>query len=416
MPAWLQTVLTSNVTWAVAALAVAYLLTLGGIPIYTWWERRGAGLIQRRPGPNRRGPYGLIQPIADAVKLAVKEDVVPEGAHGLFHALAPMLVMTVALTTFAVIPWSGNVSLFGKSFRLQVADLNFGLIYILAISSIGVYGVALAGWASNNKYSLLGGLRSAAQMISYEVAMGLAVACMFLVFQTVKLDQMIDAQVGPLWHWGVFKAPLAFLIFVAAAYAETNRVPFDLPEAESEIVAGYHTEYSSLRFGLFYMGEYVHMAITAAVTVIVFFGGWRLPWVTTVGRYGSLLPWFLFLISIVSVIVAWDTMRPARRAVTKGNILFALILAATALVSIGLGLFLLVSHVPPWAVSLSAVVSQLLVFLVKFIVLFWMFIWIRWTMPRMRYDQLMRLGWKVLLPIGLANLALTSVAVLLGWI
>jgi len=416
MPEWLQSILTSNWTWGILALVVGYLLALVGVPIYIVMERRGAGLIQRRPGPNRRGPYGLIQPIADAVKLAVKEDFVPEGAHRFLHALAPMIVMTVALTTFAVIPWSGDFVLFGETLRLQLADLNFGLIYILAIASLGVYGVTLAGWSSNNKYSLLGGLRAGAQMVSYEIAMSLAVVAMFLLYDSVKLDEMIVGQAGPVWKWGVFQAPLAFLIFLAASYAEANRVPFDLPEAESEIVAGYHLEYSSFRFGLFYMGEYAHMAITAVLTVVLFFGGWQLPWIRETASYGKVFPWLLVPAALLCLVLAWDTMRPKRRVATKGNALLALLLlgaaGACALIAGGLWFY---GDVPAWAWSLCGVVTQVLVLMLKFVVVFWLFIWVRWTFPRMRYDQLMRLGWKILLPLGLINIGITAVLVLMGW-
>ncbi len=420
MPAWIQSVLTSKVTWAVAAGVVAYLLTLVGLVIYTWWERRGAALIQRRPGPNRRGPYGLMQAVADAVKLAVKEDVVPEGASPYLHALAPMLVMTVALTTFAVIPWSGDFVLFGETFRLQVADLNFGILFILAISSLAVHGVALAGWSSNNKYSLLGGLRSGAQMVSYEIGLGLSVVALLLIYNTVKLDEMVLMQTGPIWRWGVVKAPVAFLIFMVASYAETNRVPFDLVEADSEIVAGFHTEYSSLRFGLFYMGEYVHMAVAAVLMVILFFGGWHIPWADELlgsHAYAKMFPWFMLGIAVVCGMIAWDTRKPERRKYTRGNILFAVLLTAAAvcmLVLAGLYWTFDVIEQLPWLASISGMLSQLMVLVAKFLFFFWLFIWVRWTVPRFRYDQLMKLGWKVMLPLSLVNIAVTSVLVLTG--
>lgn len=419
MPEWLQSVLTSNYTWAVVAGFVAYAVTLMGIPVYTWWERRGAGLIQRRPGPNRRGPYGLIQAIADAIKLAVKEDVVPAGANKWLHALAPMIVMTVALTTFAVIPFSGDFVLFGESFRLQVADLNFGIIFILAISSLSVHGVALAGWSSNSKYALLGGLRSGAQMISYEIALGLAVVGVMLVYGSVELSGMVADQAGAVWHWGVFQAPLAFLIFLVANYAETNRVPFDLVEADSEIVAGFHTEYSSLRFGLFYMGEYVHMAVSAVLVAVLFFGGWHIPWVEEHATYASLFPWLAFAGAAVCLLIAWDTMKPRRRKFQKGNAILAVLLVAAAVLAVATGGAYLAFDVGgrmPNLAALAGVCVQLAVLLVKFLFFFWLFIWVRWTLPRFRYDQLMRLGWKVLLPLALVNIGVTSVLVLAGWL
>jgi NADH-quinone oxidoreductase subunit H len=414
-----QTVLTSNITWAVAAVVVAYIFALVGLPVYTWLERRGAALIQLRPGPNRRGPYGLVQPIADAVKLAVKEDVVPEGANKWIHAAAPMVGMVVALTTFAVIPWSGDFELFGTTHRLQVADLNFGIIFILAISSLGVYSAALAGWSSNNKYSLLGGLRAGAQMVSYEISMGLAVVGLILVYGSVKLHPMVMAQSGAVWHWGIFQAPLAFLIFFVASYAETNRVPFDITEAESEIVAGFFTEYSSFRFALFYMGEYVHMAITAVLTVVLFCGGWHIPWAEDIfgpSPYATLFPWLMLVIMAGCIALAWDVIRPRRMVHTKGNKIFSGILLAAAFASfLAVVLFINYGSVP-WFAALAGVFTQVMVLAVKFLFFFWMFIWIRWTVPRVRYDQLMKLGWKVLLPLAIFNVGATSVLILMGWL
>ncbi len=419
MPEWIQSILTSNLFWAIMAGLVAYGLTLFGIPVYTWWERRGAALIQRRPGPNRRGPYGLVQAIADAVKLAVKEDVVPAGANKWLHAVAPMIVMVVALTIFAVIPWSGDFTLFGQTFRLQVADLNFGIIFILAISSLAVYGVALAGWSSNNKYSLLGGLRAGAQMISYEISMGLAVVALILVYDTVKLDGMVADQAGSLLHWGLFQAPLAFIIFITATYAETNRVPFDLVEADSEIVAGFHTEYSSLRFGLFYMGEYVHMAVSAVLIVVLFFGGWHIPWAGEIfgaHPYSTLFPWMMIAAALLCLLLAWDTSRLKRKVFTRGNTIFAVILAGIALMLIALAAVYWTNTGVEWIAALAGMFTQLGVLVVKFLFFFWLFIWVRWTLPRFRYDQLMRLGWKVMLPLALFNIGITSLLVLAGWL
>lgn len=417
MPQWLQTTLTSNWFWAVLALVVGYAVTLMGLPVYTWWERRGAGLLQMRPGPNRRGPYGIVQAIADAVKLAMKEDFVPAGANRLLHALAPMIIMTVALTTFAVVPWTGDVRLLGTTVRLQVADLNVGILFVLAISSLAVHGIALAGWSSNNKYSLLGGLRGAAQMVSYEIAMGLALVAVIMVTGSVSIHQMVADQAGPIWKWGICQAPLAFIIYLVASYAEANRVPFDLPEAESEIVAGYHTEYSSLRFGLFYMGEYVHMAVSAALMTLLFFGGWHLPWAEKLlgpQAYSRLFPWLLGGGAVVLLLLAWDVNRPRRRRFSRGNGIMAVLCLLVALAFLVLAFIVGANTSIAWVAALASLGSQLLVMLVKFLFFFWLFIWVRWTLPRFRYDQLMRLGWKVLLPLGLFNIALTAVLVLAG--
>jgi NADH-quinone oxidoreductase subunit H len=375
-------------------------------------------MIQQRPGPNRRGPYGLLQLVADAIKLALKEDIVPAGANKWLHGAAPMITVVVALSTFAVIPFSLDFELFGETLRLQVADLNFGIIYILAISSISVYSGTLAGWSSNNKYSLMGGLRAGAQMISYEIALGLAVVSMLLIYGSVLLSDMLVAQSGPIWNWGVFQAPLGFFIYLLAVYAETNRTPFDLVEADSEIVAGFFTEYSSFKFTLFFMGEYMHMAIAAVLVAVLFFGGSNIPWAVA-ETYPAAFPYLMFAIAALMGLLAWDTNRPKRRVHTKGNTVFMVILLIGAAVCALLGIAYLNSDVAgemPWLATLCGVLVQVAVLLAKFAFFFWLFIWVRWTVPRFRYDQLMNLGWKFLLPLALLNLAVTSVLVLKGWL
>jgi len=256
-------------------------------------------------------------------------------------------------------------------------------------------------------------------MVSYEIALGLAVVGMVLVYGTLKLNLMVAGQEGSLFQWGLFQAPLAFLIYMVATYAETNRVPFDLVEADSEIVAGFHTEYSSLRFGLFYMGEYVHMAVSAVLTVILFFGGYHVPWAHTLfgtTPYATLFPWVMAALAALCLALAWDTSRPKRRALTQGNMIFAAILVAVAggalLLATLYGLFYDVA----WFAALCSMVTQVAVLVVKFLFFFWLFIWVRWTVPRFRYDQLMKLGWKVMLPLALFNIGLTSVLVLAGWL
>jgi NADH-quinone oxidoreductase subunit H len=418
MPEWVQEVLTSKIAWAVGALIVGYVFALVGVPIYVWWERRGAAVIQQRPGPNRRGPYGLLQVVADAIKLGLKEDVVPSAANKWLHGVAPMITVMVALCVFAVIPFSLDVTLFGDTFRLQVADLNFGIIYVLAISSISVYSGTLAGWSSNNKYSLLGGLRAGAQMISYEIAMGLAVVSILLAYGSVRMSDMVAAQAGSIWNWGVFQVPIGFLIYIIAAYAETNRTPFDLVEADSELVAGFFTEYSSFKFGLFFVGEYMHQAIASVLIAVLFFGGANLPWADA-DTYPALFPYLMFIVAGLMGLLALDTSRPKRRVYSQGNLIFAGLLAAAAGVCILMGLHFVFNDVAaetPWLATLAGVVVQLATLVAKFAFFFWLFIWVRWTVPRFRYDQLMNLGWKVLLPLGLFNIALTSVLVLGGWI
>ena len=305
-------------------------------------ERRVSAFMQGRIGPNRVGPKGLLQPLADGVKFLTKEDIIPDGVDKPIFILSPAIVLIPALMTFAVIPFGSNISLFGRNISLQVADVNVGILYILALTSVGVYGIVLAGWSSNNKYSMLGGLRSAAQLISYELAMGLAIVSIILLDGSLKLNDIVSSQQGSLFSWYIFKQPLAFLIFLIATYAETNRLPFDMAEAEQELIGGYHTEYSSMKFAMFFMAEYANMITAAALTVTLFFGGWDVPFVDerSLGLVGGLL-------SILSFIVK-------------------------------MGFFL------------------------------FLFIWTRWTFPRFRYDQLMKLGWKVMLPLALLNIFITA--------
>jgi NADH-quinone oxidoreductase subunit H len=305
-------------------------------------ERRISAFIQGRLGPNRVGPHGLLQPIADGIKFLMKEDIIPAGVDKPIYLLAPAMLLIPALMTFAVIPFGSDITLFGRNIPLQVADVNVGILYILALTSIGVYGLVLAGWASNSKYPLIGGLRSSAQLISYELTMGLAIVSIVLLSGSLRLNDIISQQQGHFLSWNVFKQPLAFLIFLIAVYAETNRLPFDLTEAEQELVGGYHTEYSSMKFAMFYMAEYANMITAAALTVTLFFGGWDLPFLneTSMGMLGVVL-------------------------------------------------------------SVAAFILKTAFFL-------FLFIWVRWTFPRFRYDQLMNLGWKVMLPLALFNIFITA--------
>jgi NADH-quinone oxidoreductase subunit H len=309
-------------------------------------ERRVGAFIQNRLGPNRVGPFGLLQPIADVVKLLVKEDIVPTAANKTIHDLAPVISITVALSTFAVIPLGDTITLFGRPIKLMVADVNIGILYIVALTSLGVYGITLSGWSSNNKYSLLGGLRSSAQMISYELSLGLSIIGVLMVAGTLQLDKIVQAQYG--WKWNLFLQPVGFITFVVASFAETNRLPFDLPEAEPELVGGYHTEYSGIKFGLFFLAEYANMITASAVIATLYLGGWQFPYLQTFG-------------------------------------------------------------LSDLAVSLLQIVT----FMAKVALVLFFFIWVRWTIPRFRYDQLMNLGWKVMLPLSLLNVLGTGVGILL---
>jgi NADH-quinone oxidoreductase subunit H len=316
------------------------LAVLGVLPLVIWVERRGAGLIQDRPGPNRVGPWGLLQPLADVVKLFFKEDVILSAADRTLYILAPCVALLTALMTFAVIPYGAPVTLDGREIPLIGSDMSIGVLYMFAIGSLAVYGLVLAGWASNNKFSLMGGIRAGAQVISYELAMTAAAAGVILVAGSFRLSDIVGMQAGSwlgiLPRWNAFTQPVGFLIFFTATFAETNRNPFDLPEAEAELVAGYHTEYSSMKFAIFYMTEYMHMIVVSALTVTLYLGGWTLPGFHPAGLLGTL----------------------ASMAVFAGKTAF----------------------------------------------LVWIFIWVRWTLPRFRFDQLMRLGWKTALPVALVNL------------
>jgi len=322
-------------------IVLVMLVVLTTVANLVYAERKVSAFIQNRIGPNRVGPWGLLQAPADVLKLFIKEDIVPAKANKFVHTLAPIISIVVAMTTIAVVPFGDKIVLFGREIKLLIADVNIGVLYILAMTSLGVYGITLSGWASNNKYSLLGGLRSTAQMISYELAMGLSVVGVIMVAGSLRLDRIVELQAGLAWN--AFLTPIGFITFLVASFAETNRLPFDLPEAEPELVGGYHTEYSGMKFGTFFLAEYANMITSSALIVTLFLGGWQFPYLQSFGLPGQ---W-------VSVI-------------------------------------------------------QILTFVVKVLFVLFFYIWIRWTIPRFRYDQLMNLGWKVMLPLGLLNLVVTG--------
>lgn len=333
-----------DVWWLVLAKAVFVFVFLVVMTLFTiWWERRVVARMQHRIGPNRLGPFGLLQSLADGIKLALKEDIIPKAAEKVVFILAPIIATIPAFMAFAVIPFGPRVSIAGHQTNLQLTDLPVAVLYILAVASVGIYGIVLAGWSSGSTYPLLGGLRSSAQMISYEVAMGLAFVGVFLYAGSMSTSQIVAAQ-DKLWY-AVLLAP-SFVIYVIAMVGETNRAPFDLPEAEGELVGGFHTEYSSLKFALFFLAEYVNMVTVSALATTLFLGGWQAPW--PIGGpiwQGANDGWWPLL---------WFT-------------------------------------------------GKLLLFL-------FFFIWLRGTLPRLRYDQFMRLGWKVLIPAALAWLVLLATA------
>ncbi len=419
----------------------APLFVMNIVPLLIWGERKGAAYIQDRPGPNRAHilgirAAGLVHTLNDVVKLIVKEDIIPGHVNRFYWALAPVIAMSVALCTFIVVP-------FGDSFmgyQLKVSDIDGGLLFVLALTSLGVYGVMLAGWASNNKFSLMGGLRASAQMVSYELAMGLSAVVVFLMSGTVSLSEIAAQQGQPLnlfglveipgFNWNVFSIPgfLAFILFWVSAFAECNRTPFDLPEGEAELVAGYHTEYSSLRFALFFMAEYANMIVASAVTATLFFGGYNIPFLNgeALRAHADLLlmaagggaPLFLAF-----AYIAWQRrLRPFYQALPADDIrhrepkFWVVVWVGAALAHLaiaGLGATGIVGSFEMGGYMIGqevvALIAQVTALAVKVLIGSWVFIWVRWTLPRFRYDQLMDLGWKRMLPVALFNVFLAAV-------
>ena len=349
-----------DVGLSVLKIAVILLFMLNVTPIMVWVERRGSALIQDRPGPNRVGPFGLFQSLADALKFLMKEDVVPAQAHKWLYTIAPAFGLIPAMTTIAVVPWGRTFRLpGGRLFEPIIADVGVGILLIFALASLAVYGVTIAGWSSSNKFSLFGGVRASAQMISYELSLTLAAVSALMVAGSLRLTDVVWRQTGYFvlfdtlkWPaWNVFSPAMwiSFVIFSVSAFAETNRLPFDFAEAEAELVAGYHTEYSSMKFALFFMAEYMSMATMSAVVVTLYLGGWDIPW------YNE----------------------------------------------------------PPTALGF---VLSALMFVAKVSFLLFVFVWVRWTIPRLKYDLLMRLGWKVFLPLAVVNIVIVAFFIMRGWL
>ncbi len=332
--------------WVIKSLIIILVLT-GGFAYVTLYERKVLARIQARVGPNRAGPFGLLQPVADGIKLIFKEELTPAGADKLLFTLAPVITVIPALVVTAVIPWGETITLFGKTYTLYLTDVNVAILYIMAVTSISVYGITLAGWSSNNKYATLGGLRATAQMISYELALGLSFVGPILLTGSMSMLEIVRAQQG---LWFIFLQPAGFVLFLAASLAEVNRAPFDMPEAEQELTAGYHAEYSGMKFALFFMAEYIKMIAVSMIGATLFLGGYLSPLAMLSG-----LP-----------VIGW---------------LFA--------------------SGPHW------------LFLKVVVWLFFM-IWVRATLPRIRYDRLMQLGWKIMFPLGLVNVIVTAAVVVLA--
>ena len=327
-------------------LVVVVVFASLGIAMYTTFaERKVAAILQDRRGPNRAGPFGLLQPLADGMKLFFKEEIIPNFSSKFLFVMGPALAMLTACMTSAVIPWGDKIDFFGRSVDLQIADVNIGILYVFGVVSLGVYGIMIGSWASNNKFSLMGGLRAASQIISYELAMGISLIALLMITGTLSLKEMVVQQQHG--YWNVVLQPLGFLIFLVCAFAECNRTPFDLPEAENELIGGYHTEYSSMKLGFYLFSEYINMFISSVIMATLFFGGYDIPF--------------------------FD------ESVLAPNL--AAILGIVALMT-------------------------------KVIAFIFLFMWVRWTIPRFRYDQLMHLGWRILIPLALFNMLATGGVIL----
>jgi NADH-quinone oxidoreductase subunit H len=380
---------------------IAFVL-LTALAYIQWVERKVIAHVQVRMGPSRVGPHGLLQPLADVIKLITKEGVLPPHVNKVFYLAAPVLAVFMALISISVIPFGTSITVMGHKTMMELADVNVGILLILAVSSMGVYGIALAGWSSNNKYSLLGGLRSSAQMISYELPMSLAIAAPLLSAGSLSLRAIVNSQHGS-WHliphWAIFAFPapqiFSFIIFMIAAFAETNRIPFDLPEAENELVAGFHVEYSSMKFAAFFMAEYANMVTVCCVATLLFLGGWHPLWPV---RWGSnfAAPALFAFAGAICIYHGINYVRPFDRITLP---VFGVIFLGCA------GIFLIPQGV--------AILTPIFWFLAKVSFLLFVFIWIRATLPRFRYDQLMSFAWKFLFPVALVNLLVTGFLVAL---
>jgi NADH-quinone oxidoreductase subunit H len=327
---------------------IIFAITLAIAAYSTYGERKIAAFLQDRIGPNRAGPFGIWQPLADGLKMLFKEDFAPEASSRFLFVLGPSITMMCALMTGVVIPWGQNLTIAGHTFSLTITDLNIGVLYVFGVISIGVYGIMIGGWASNNKFSLMGAIRASSQVISYELSMGLALIGLLMITGTLSLKEISAQQHG--WHWYVLYQPVGFIIFLVCAFAETSRTPFDLPECETELVGGYHTEYSSMKLGFYLFAEYINMFISSALMATLYFGGYNFPFMGHMAAAG-----------------------------VSPNVITLL------------GTFFL---------------------FMKIFAFIFFFMWVRWTIPRFRYDQLMNLGWKILIPLAIANLVVTAAVML----
>jgi len=344
--------LAIDMAFILEKLILIVIVVMGSLVIAmytTYAERKVAAILQDRRGPNRAGPFGILQPVADGLKLFFKEEIIPNFSSKFLFILGPAMAMLTAIMTGAIVPWGDHVNFFGRTISLQVADVNVGILYVFGVVSLGVYGIMIGGWASNNKYSLLGGLRAASQIISYELAMGISLIALLMVTGTLSLREMVVQQQQG-W-WNILYQPLGFLIFLICAFAECNRTPFDLPEAENELIGGYHTEYSSMKLGFYLFSEYINMFVSSVVMSTLFFGGYDLLPFVDESAWGLSANWMALI-------------------------------------------------------GIAALMAKVCFFL-------FLFMWVRWTIPRFRYDQLMKLGWRILIPLALVNMLVTGAVILM---
>ncbi|HEY3402380.1 MAG TPA: NADH-quinone oxidoreductase subunit NuoH [Ohtaekwangia sp.] len=344
--------MTAFFTFKLILVVVVFTVTLLVAAYSTYAERKVAAFLQDRVGPDRAGPFGILQPLADGLKFIMKEEIIPVVSNKFLFVMGPCIAMMTALMAGVVIPWGSSITIGEETYSLQIADLNIGILYVFGVVSIGVYGIMIGGWASNNKFSLLGAIRASAQMISYEIAMGLSIIALIIMTGTLSLSEISVMQAGGTggdWNfWNIVYQPLGFLIFLVCAFAETNRTPFDLPECETELVGGYHTEYSSMKLGFYLFAEYINMFVSSAVIATLYFGGYNFPFMNDLGLDQN-------TISILGTVALF------------GKVCFFI----------------------------------------------FFFMWIRWTIPRFRYDQLMNLGWKILIPLAVANIGITGLIMIL---
>jgi len=404
-------------------LILTMLFSLVTVPVLVWMERRVAALIQDRLGPNRCNVNGirlggLVQSVADMMKLVFKEEFLPTHIKNKFyHLVAPSIAFMSAFLTFMVIPYADNVIIGGHTYHMQALPIDLGVLWFLAFAGLGVYGIILGGWASHNKYAMIGSMRATAQVIGYEVAMGLSLVSILISYGTISLNEMVSYQTQNFFYlpaWGIVIQPVATIIFIVTAFAETNRAPFDAAEGESEIVAGYHTEYGAMKFGLYFVAEYIAMAASGALIVTMFLGGYQLPYLSTVDLINNfeLILWIIIIFAIITSLVFIRWIKTHNVLVMSGldetKIYTSLIIVFTIFTIIVMSYYALGYG---GSNEVGVMILQFVVFTVKLFLLHFVFVWVRWTLPRFRYDQTQKLGWNILLPISLINIVFTAIIV-----